>query len=108
MNEDHLALCASPEWADAVSRWIVPWTLEDVDLGTRTVEFGPGPGLTTDVLTSLSGDLIAVELDPGLAASLAARLRGRPGVRVIRADAGQTGLDDASSDSVICMTMLHQ
>jgi hypothetical protein len=24
MNEKHLALCASAEWADAVRRWIIP------------------------------------------------------------------------------------
>ena len=107
MNEEHLALCASAEWADAVSRWIVPWTLGGVVLGPRTVEFGPGPGLTTDALALLTGDLIAVEIDPDLATALTARFAGQPGVRVICADAALTGLDEASADCVVCMTMLH-
>lgn len=107
MNKKHLALCASPEWAEAISRWIVPWTLEGLTLGPRMIEFGPGPGLTTDVLASISSNLTAVELDLDLASDLAERFSGRPGVRVICADAASTGLPDASVDAVVCLTMLH-
>jgi SAM-dependent methyltransferase len=107
VNERHLALCASPEWADAVARWILPSALAEVDLGARTVEFGPGPGVTTELLAALTDDLVAVEIDPELAARLAYRMADRPGVRVVRADAARSGLPDASADSVVCLTMLH-
>lgn len=90
-----------------MARWILPSALVEVDLGRRTVEFGPGPGVTTELLSALTEDLVAVEIDPELASSLAERLADRPGVRVIRADAARTGLPGGSVDSVVCLTMLH-
>jgi hypothetical protein len=74
MNQEHLTLCSSAEWAEAVQRWIIPWVLESVDLGDDVLEFGPGPGLTTDVLRARVARLTAVEIHPDLAAALAARL----------------------------------
>lgn len=50
MNKEHLTLCSSAEWAEAVQRRIIPWVLEVADLGDDVLEVGPGPGLTTDVL----------------------------------------------------------
>lgn len=107
MNKEHLALCRSPEWADAVANWIVPWALENVDLGERTVEIGPGPGLTTNVLAMRATTLTAVEIDPDLAASLSERLADRRQVTVLNADGAHTGLPAGSTDSVVCLTMLH-
>ena len=107
MNKEHLALCRSPEWADAVTRWIVPWTLESVDLGKRTVEIGPGPGLTTDALVTLVTELTAVEIDPDLATSLAKRFADDPRVRVLNVDGADTGMPPGSADCVVCLTMLH-
>ncbi|MGV9712298.1 class I SAM-dependent methyltransferase [Gordonia sp. NPDC003424] len=107
MNPDHLALCASDEWADAIRRWIVPWTLEGIDLGIRTVEFGPGPGATTTVLAERATSLVAVEIDPDLAARLRAKFADTSGVRVVEADATRTGMADGEFTSVVCMTMLH-
>ena len=43
MNQQHLELCASAEWAEAVQRWIIPWVTEGVDLGDDVLEVGPGP-----------------------------------------------------------------
>jgi hypothetical protein len=50
MNERHLQLCASSEWAEYVRHTLLPWVLGSGDLGDRVLELGPGPGLTTDVL----------------------------------------------------------
>jgi hypothetical protein len=33
MNEAHLALCSSPEWARLVEDELLPWVLEGHDLG---------------------------------------------------------------------------
>jgi hypothetical protein len=63
MNEAHLEICASPEWAEAVERWIVPWVLETVDLGDD--------GLASDSLAELHLDDTYVPVDP---ATLAERL----------------------------------
>jgi SAM-dependent methyltransferase len=101
MNEQHLALCSSAEWADALARWIIPWTLADVDLGDDVLEIGPGPGRTT-----LAGTLTAVELDAQLAADLAARFADT-NVQVVNADAAHTGLAGGRFSAAVALTMLH-
>jgi len=106
MNEKHLALCSSAEWADAVRRWIIPWVLDGIDLGDEVLEVGPGPGLTTDVLRARVPKLTAVEIDPVLAADLTTRLAGL-NVLVVRADATTTGLPAEQFSGAVCCTMLH-
>ena len=42
MNQAHLELCSSAEWAEAVERWIIPWVLDsvvDVDTNEYAVRF---------------------------------------------------------------------
>jgi SAM-dependent methyltransferase len=106
MNADHLALCSSAEWAETVRRWIIPWVLDGVDLGDDVLEVGPGPGLTTDVLRTLTGRLTAVEVDRDLADALAGRLAGG-NVDVVSADATATGLPGGRFSAAVCLTMLH-
>jgi ubiquinone/menaquinone biosynthesis C-methylase UbiE len=106
MNEEHLALCGSAEWADVVQTWIIPWVLEGVDLGDDVLEIGPGPGLTTDVLRTMVPALTAVEIHPGLAAALARRLAGG-NIEVVCADAAQTSLPSQRFSGAICLSMLH-
>src|SRR5260221_14244604 len=65
VNEEHLALCSSPEWARFVEDELLPWVLGGHDLGDALLEVGPGPGLTTDA--------------PRAAGSAAGRGRARSG-----------------------------
>lgn len=106
MNREHLALCASAQWAEAVQRWIIPWVLEAVDLGDDVLEVGPGPGLTTDVLRARVARLTAVEIHPDLAGDLAARLADS-NVEVVCADATRTALPAGRFSGAVCLTMLH-
>jgi SAM-dependent methyltransferase len=92
MNEAHMEYCASEDWRRLVHETILPVALRDVDLGAAAIEIGPGPGFTTDILRTHTAHLTAVELDEGLAASLAARLAGS-NVEVVVGDA--TALDFA-------------
>src|ERR1017187_3385381 len=48
MNEAHLAICSSPEWARLVEDELLPWVLEGRDLGDEPVRarlqvYHPGP-----------------------------------------------------------------
>lgn len=106
MNDRHLQLCASPEWAEYVRTELLPWVLADQQLGARALELGPGPGLTTDVLRTLVPSLTAVELDPALAPALAHRLAGS-NVHVIRGDATRLPIPSGWCSAVISCTMLH-
>ncbi len=92
MNPAHMEYCASEDWRNLVHETILPVALHNVELGDDAIEIGPGPGFTTDILRTKTTHLTAVELDEGLAASLAARLAGG-NVEVVVGDA--TALDFA-------------
>lgn len=106
MNSEHLKRCSSAEWARAVRKWIIPWVLDGMDLGDDALEVGPGPGLTTDLLRTMVPRLTAVEVHPGLASSLAARLSGS-NVEVLCADAASTQLAAGRFSGAVCLSMLH-
>ncbi|MGA2803583.1 MAG: class I SAM-dependent methyltransferase [Acidimicrobiales bacterium] len=106
MNEAHLRLCSSPEWAAFVESELLPWALARTDLGDDVLEIGPGPGLTTDLLRARVLRLTAVERDGALAALLARRLRGK-NVAVICADGSQLPFDSGRFSAATLFTMLH-
>jgi SAM-dependent methyltransferase len=106
VNDKHLELCASAEWAEAVERYVIPWTLDGVDLGDDVLEIGPGPGRTTDVLRTKVRRLTAVEINEDLAGALASRLEGS-NVEVLHADATSMPFDDGRFSGAIALTMLH-
>jgi SAM-dependent methyltransferase len=106
VNQQHLEMCSSAEWAEAVERWIIPWVLESVDLGDDVLEIGPGPGLTTDVLRQYVPRLTALEIHDELAAALSARFEGT-NVDVIRGDATAMDLPANRFSGAVCLTMLH-
>lgn len=106
MNKLHLELCSSAEWADTVSRFIIPWVLDGLDLGDNVLEVGPGPGRTTEVLVQMVPRLTAVDLDEDLARSLAARLAG-PGFHALNADATDLPQEPGTFSAVLSFTMLH-
>ena len=106
MNDLHLQLCGSPEWARYVEEELLPWALRGRTLGDDVLEVGPGPGRTTDVLRHRVARLTAVEVDAALAAALAERLAGT-NVRVVHADATGTDLPGDGFTGATCFTMLH-
>jgi len=106
VNEEHLAICSSPEWGKFVEDDLLPWVLGGYDLGDDLLEVGPGPGLTTDILRRHAARVTAAELDPSLAAKLAARLAGS-NVEVVRADATRLPFAAGRFSAAACLTMLH-
>lgn len=69
-----MVFCASEDWRRLVHETILPEALRGVELGDDAIEIGPGPGFTTDILRTRTGHLTAVEIDEGLASSLAERM----------------------------------
>ena len=106
MNLIHRCLCRSASWRKVLEKFVVPWTLTDVQLGNDVLELGPGHGLTTDLLGSRLPRITALEIDRALARSLAARLRGS-NVTVIQGDATAMPLDGAQFSGAVCLHMLH-
>ena len=105
MNEGHL-VCDSPEWRAAVRDEIIPWAVDDVDLGDDVLEIGPGYGATTDVFAELLPRLTSVEIDPDLAARLRTRYVGTH-VDVVLGDATQLTFPDGRFSGAVCFSMLH-
>jgi ubiquinone/menaquinone biosynthesis C-methylase UbiE len=106
MNEAHLALCSSPEWARLVEEELLPWVVGGNELGDDPLEVGAGPGLTTDVLRRHAARVTAVELDEDLASRLAARLAGT-NTEVVQADAASLPFPADNFSAAACLTMLH-
>lgn len=108
MNDQHAALCSSAEWADHLATDLVPWAVGDdpAALGDDVLEVGPGYGLVTDLLRPHVRRLTAVEVDPELAAPLAARLTGT-NVEVVVGDAAALPFPDGRFTAAASFTMLH-
>ena len=106
MNLVHRWLCRSARWKTTVEKYILPWVLEDIDLGSSVLEVGPGPGITTDLLRTRVARLTCVEIDKTFAEPLARRMAGQ-NVTVLRQDATAMSLSNASFDGAVCFTMLH-
>jgi len=94
MNRFHRWYCRSSRWQHAAESELIPWVLRDIDLGDAVLEVGPGPGLTTAVLSRAVAHLTAVETDPGR-------------VHVVNADATTLPFPDATFSGAVCFTMLH-
>ena len=70
------------------------------DVSPRTVlEIGPGHGAITEILAARAKRLIAIELDPHLAAELRFRFRDQPHVEVVEQDVLTTNFADFAPHS---------
>jgi SAM-dependent methyltransferase len=77
-----------------------------VELGEDLLEIGPGPGVTTDLLRSLTRRLTVLEIEAAGASALQARLNGS-NVRVVHGDGAAMPFADGSFSGVVAFTMLH-
>ncbi|MGD9621608.1 MAG: class I SAM-dependent methyltransferase [Mycolicibacterium sp.] len=105
MNFGHRLYCNSNYWARTVKRELLPWALDDIELGDKVLEIGPGYGANLRVLVDKTPSLTSVEIDGPMAARLQNRYGDR--ARVINGDGTATGLPEAGFSSVVCFTMLH-
>jgi SAM-dependent methyltransferase len=106
MNILHRWLCSSSRWSQAVEQYIVPWTVESLDLGSEVVEIGPGYGAATAILQNRVKQLTCVEIDTKLADRLRRSSLNR-NVKILCEDATTMSLPNASFDGALCFTMLH-
>jgi SAM-dependent methyltransferase len=106
MNLVHRCLCRSTSWRRVLRDYVVPWVLSDAQFGSHLLELGPGHGLTTDLLRPHVAHLTALEIDPVLANSLAARFSGT-NVTVVRGDATAMPFPRAQFSAAVSLHMLH-
>ena len=107
MNLLHRVYCRSDRWADVVREKLVPWALDDVDLGDDVLEIGPGPGITTPLIKQRTRRMTVLEIDPWSVRTLHTKFGPDPSVTVVRGDATQIPFEDGRFSSAVCLTMLH-
>src|SRR5271165_3952413 len=105
MNLLHRWLCSSSRWKRTVEQFVLPWTLEGLDLGSRVLEVGPGYGAITDILRGRVAQLTCVEIDAKLAEHLRRRTLTQ-NVTILCEDATRMSLPDSDFDAAVCFTML--
>ncbi|MFI0264574.1 class I SAM-dependent methyltransferase [Streptomyces sp. NPDC017056] len=106
MNRVHQWICSSGKWARGVEQNLLPWALDGVELGTETLEIGPGYGATTRVLERrVPGRLSVLEVDAEFAKNLQKTYGDR--VEVVHGDGTSMPFPDGAFDAVVCFTMLH-
>lgn len=105
MNRAHRRLCSSEKWAQGVRDRLLPWALQDVELGDEVLELGPGYGANLRVLVEQVPSLTAVEIDGDTTRLLQESWGER--ARIIHGDASDLPLPDGGFSSVVCFTMLH-
>ncbi len=110
MNQAHLDLLASDDWRQVLEDMIVPYAFDarsSHDLGDDVLEVGPGPGLTTDLVSPQVAAFTAIELDPTLATALSERYAEVATVTVVEGDATAMPFEDGRFSGAISFTMLH-
>lgn len=106
MNWIHRKICRSGWWRKYVEQELLPWVLADLIAGEDALEVGPGPGLTTAILSKQSPKLTVLEIDQKLAESLRANERLRC-VEVVEGDATSMPFVSDRFTTVFSFTMLH-
>ena len=106
MNRFHRWYCRTDFWKQTLESQIVPWSIQEVELGDEVLEIGPGPGLTTDILRQRLAHLTSLEIDSRLAAALKQRLQGT-NVQVIEGSATAMPFADNAFSGAVSFTMLH-
>jgi SAM-dependent methyltransferase len=86
--------------------YTLPWVLDGIDLGPNILEIGPGPGISTDILSARVTSLTCVEIDRRLADSLKRRTAGT-NVTVVREDATAMSFENDLFDAALSLRMLH-
>lgn len=104
MNEEHAALCSSPEWAEYLQIEVLSPLLGDIELGPFLIEVGPGPGAATDWLRRRVEKLTVVEAEVPAAEKL---VDSFPDVDVRQGDASALEFGEGTFDAAATFTMLH-
>jgi ubiquinone/menaquinone biosynthesis C-methylase UbiE len=106
VNENHVRLCPSPEWAEHIQSEVLPSLWNITTFGDVMLELGPGPGAATEWLRSRVRTFVAVEADEEAARTLSDRTAGT-NVEVLYGDATKLNLSSDTFDTVGSFTMLH-
>lgn len=105
MNLLHRVYCSSAKWERKSAGGHIPWVLDGLEMGSSSLDIGPGYGANIAALQGRTAHLTVAELDPALASRLVAQQR--VGLEVLQADGTDLPCADESFSACTCFTMLH-
>ena len=105
MNLIHRIRCSSDNYSRLARDRLLPWVLQDLDLGDSVLELGPGPGVTTSVLADQLPRVTACEIDQRLARELVQRVGSR--APAVIGDGTLLPFAASSFSGTLSFTMLH-
>jgi SAM-dependent methyltransferase len=110
MNAFENWFCASSLWLYVTHRKLLPWILQDADLGEHLLEVGAGPGAATQELQRRCARVTSLEYSHKFAAELQVRQNSngaRGTVGVVQGDAASLPFARNTFSSAIAVLMLH-
>jgi len=110
MSAVEAAFCRSSSWGALAHRYVVPWSLQGVDLGSDVLEIGAGHGAMANRIMIDTPDvaMTVTDYDPKMVAAAHTRLAHHGGrATVERADAADLPYAAARFDVVVSFLMLH-
>lgn len=106
MNRYETWFCGTRLWRWVTQRQLLPWILQDSELGCHVLELGAGPGAATEELARLTPRVTSLDYDHVFAAKLGGRMNGS-NTAVIQGDAAMLPFADGTFSSAVAILMLH-
>jgi ubiquinone/menaquinone biosynthesis C-methylase UbiE len=101
----HRIYCRSKAWGQKLQEVILPWLLSDVELGSMTLEVGPGPGVSTEIIRRHANGVVVLERQLRLLPGLRSRLDDT--TAIVAGDAVAMPFGSAEFTSVLSVMVLH-
>jgi ubiquinone/menaquinone biosynthesis C-methylase UbiE len=106
MNRLEHWFCESAYWRYLTRQHLLPWMLQDTDLGDHVLELGAGTGTATMELARRSTRVTSLEYNHKSVASLFLRI-GAANTGAVQGDAAALPFADRTFSSAIAVLMLH-
>ena len=106
MNRFETWFCGSPFWRYVTRQQLLPWIVQDSELGNHVLELGAGPGAATEELARFATRVTSLEFDHAFAARLSAQVNGS-NVAIIQGDAANLPFANETFSSAVAILMLH-
>ena len=88
-------------------REVLPWLLQDAQLGEHVLEVGAGPGAATEELRKRAARVTSLEYSHDFAAGILRRGGDALNLGVVQADASALPFPEKTFDAVMAVLVLH-
>jgi ubiquinone/menaquinone biosynthesis C-methylase UbiE len=104
MNRLENWFCASPFWRRITRERLLPWALEEINLGDRVLEIGAGPGAATAELARRARSVTSLEYSHKFCVDLKSKIGAQ---NVVQGDAAILPFATGTFTATIAVLVLH-